>query len=84
MTAPLALALRSQVAVRLIVIKKHKARKQRHAKPSSKRRGCFFWTLLVTVVALIFGGRYAYQKYTSAKKAADSIYNSSNIKKRVM
>ena len=59
--------------------KTRKAQKQRHAKASSKRRGCFFWTLLVIVVTLIFGGHYAYKKYISAKKAADSIYNSSNI-----
>ncbi|EAK3904325.1 LytR family transcriptional regulator, partial [Campylobacter jejuni] len=61
--------------------KTRKAQKQRHAKASSKRRGCFFWTLLVIVVTLIFGGHYAYKKYISAKKAADSIYNSSNITK---
>ena len=61
--------------------KARKAQKQRHAKASSKRRGCFFWTLLVIVVTLIFGGHYAYKKYISAKKAADSIYNSSNITK---
>lgn len=61
--------------------KTRKAQKQRHAKASSKRRGCFFWTLLVIVVTLIFGGHYAYKKYISAKNAADSIYNSSNITK---
>lgn len=48
--------------------KTRKAQKQRHAKASSKRRGCFFWTLLVIVVTLIFGGHYAYKKYISAKK----------------
>lgn len=61
--------------------KRTKEHRSKHTAKRSRRRGCFFWVLLIIVLALIFGGHYAYQKYTNAKKAADSIYNSTNIKK---
>ena len=57
-------------------------RPHRYAKKKKqKRRGCFFWALLVAVILAVVGGRFAYAKIMSAKKAADSIFQSSNIKK---
>ena len=56
-------------------------RNRKHHQAKKNHRGCFFWGLLVTVIALIVGGKYAYAKYTNAKKAANTIFQSSNVKK---
>ena len=56
-------------------------RNRKHHQAKKNHRGCFFWGLLVTVIALIVGGKYAYAKYTNAKNAANTIFQSSNVKK---
>ena len=56
-------------------------RNRKHHQAKKNHRGCFFWGLLVTVIALIVGGKYAYAKYTNAKKAANTIFQSSNVQK---
>ena len=42
-------------------------RNRKHHQAKKNHRGCFFWGLLVTVIALIVGGKYAYAKYTNVK-----------------
>lgn len=53
----------------------------RHGRDVGKRRGCFFWGLLAAVIIVVFGGRYAYAKYTNARNAANAIFQSTNVKK---
>ena len=58
-------------------------REEMHQVQAKKKRlrGCFFWLLLFFVGSLIFAGHYGYQKYQSAKKAANSIYHASKAQK---
>lgn len=60
---------------------KRSNRAQSSCKKNKIKRTCFFWGLLFCVCLIGFGIHYGFKRYRAAHKAADSIYNSSNIQK---